>query len=137
MAARGCQFVKADGEPCRAPPLRDGEFCRMHSPEHADEVAEARRLGGLRRRREKTIEGAYDYEGITSVDKIQRVLEIAVLDTLGLENSVSRSRTLAYLCQVAIKAFEVGELVERLEQVEAAVQVPFEDNDPVFGLNFG
>ena len=95
MAARGCKFVKPGGDPCRAPPLREGDYCRMHSPEHATEVAEARRLGGLRRRREKTIEGAYGYEGIRSVDHIQRVLEIAVLDTLGLENSISRSRTLA------------------------------------------
>ena len=109
----------------------------MHSPEHAAKVAEARRLGGLRRRREKTIEGAYDYEGIRSVDHIQRVLEIAVLDTIGLENSISRSRTLAYLCQVAIKALEIGELVERLEQVEAAVRVPFENDDPAFGVAVG
>ena len=52
---------------------------------------------------------------------IRRLLEIAVLDTLSLENSVARSRTLAYLAQVALKALEVGEFQERLQALEAAV----------------
>ena len=39
----------------------------MHSPEHAKEVQEARRLGGLRRKREVTLSGAYDFEGLGTV----------------------------------------------------------------------
>jgi hypothetical protein len=93
----------------------------MHSPEHADEMAEARRLGGLRRRREKTVSGAYDFEGLADVGQVRRLLEIAVLDTLSLENSVARSRTLAYLAQVALKALEVGEFDERLDALERLV----------------
>ena len=63
MIRRQCAFRLASGEPCRAPPLKDGDFCLMHSPEHAQEVQEARRLGGLRRKREATLSGAYDFEG--------------------------------------------------------------------------
>jgi hypothetical protein len=84
-------------------------------------MAEARRLGGLRRRREKTVSGAYDFEGLGDVGQIRRLLEIAVLDTLSLENSVARSRTLAYLAQVALKTLEVGEFEERLEALEATM----------------
>ena len=51
----------------------------MHSPEHAEEVTEARRLGGLRRRREVAITGAYDLGGLESVADIRRLIEIAVL----------------------------------------------------------
>jgi hypothetical protein len=93
----------------------------MHSPEHAAEVAEARRLGGLRRRREVAVSGAYEFSGLENVADIRRILEIAVLDTLGLENSVSRSRTLAYLVMGAIKLLEVGELEQRLAALESAV----------------
>ena len=50
-------------------------------------MAEAGRLGGLRRRREKTVTAAYDLEGLATLDQIRRLLEIAVMDTLGLENS--------------------------------------------------
>ena len=119
MATRSCKQLKDDGQPCRAPPLQDSDFCLFHSPDHAKETAEARRLGGLRRRREKTVSGAYDVEGLDDVPKIRRLLEIAVLDTLSLENSVARSRTLAYLAQVALKTLEVGEFEARLEALEA------------------
>ena len=61
----------------------------MHSPEHAEDMAEARRLGGLRRRREVAISGAYDFVSLQSVTDIRRLLEVAVLDTLGLEKQYS------------------------------------------------
>ena len=118
---RVCRFEKEDGRPCGSPPLQDGEFCVMHSPEHAEEMAEARRLGGLRRRKEKAVSGVYEFEGFESVGQIRRVLEIATVDTLGLENSVARSRVLAYLVRVALKALEAGEFEERLEALERAI----------------
>jgi len=101
--------------------MRTSEFCFWHSPEHEDEAAEARRLGGLRRRRERAVAGAYEFDGLTSVAQIARLVEVAVIDTLALENGVARNRTLAYLAQTATKLLEVGELEQRLEQVEAAL----------------
>jgi hypothetical protein len=118
---RACKGLKEDGGRCQAPPLLDGDFCLMHSPEHAEEVQEARRLGGLRRRKEKITSDAYDFEGLSDVGQVRRLLEIAALDALGLENSVARSRTLAYLAQVSVKLLEVGELAERIEALERIV----------------
>ena len=120
--ARQCAYRKEDGQMCRAAPLREGEFCLMHSPEHAEDMTEARRLGGLRRRREVAVAGAYDFAGLQTVADIRRLLDVAVLDTLGLENSIGRARTLAYLATSAIKLLEVGELEQRLASLEAAVQ---------------
>jgi hypothetical protein len=94
----------------------------MHDPEHAEEMAEARRLGGLRRRKEKAVEGAYDVGDLENVPEVRRLVKIAVIDTLSLENSIARSRTLAYLAGVALKALEVGEHEQRLEALEAAVK---------------
>jgi hypothetical protein len=102
--------------------MRDEEYCFWHHPEHAEEAAEARRLGGLRRRKEKITQGAYDFDGLQTVSQIRRLLEVAAVDTLGLENSVARSRTLAYLSQVALKALEVGELEERVQALEEAMR---------------
>ena len=121
MVIRACKAIKEDGSRCQAAPLQDSDFCLFHSPDHAKEAAEARRLGGLRRRKEKTVAGAYDIEGLDDVAKIRRLLEIAVFDTLALENSVARSRTLAYLAQVALKTLEVGEFEARLEALEATM----------------
>jgi hypothetical protein len=121
MVARACRAETGKGEPCRQAPVQDGEYCFWHSPDHTKEAAEARRLGGLRRRKEKAVSGAYEVEGLATIDQIRRLLEIAVLDTLGLENSIARSRTLAYIGQIALKLLEVGDFQERLQALEAAI----------------
>ena len=118
---RQCAFHTPKGEPCQAPPLRDSQFCLMHSPEHAQEVQEARRLGGLRRKREATLTGAYEFETLDTVAGIRRLLEVAALDTLSHENSISRNRTLAYIAQVALRTLEVGEMEQRIAALEQAV----------------
>ena len=122
LPRRSCQFVREDGSPCRSAPMRGEDRCFWHSPAHAEEADEARRLGGLRRRRERTVAGAYEFAGLGKVADIRRLLEVAVIDTLSLENSVARSRTLAYLGQTALKCLEVGELEDRLALLEAAVR---------------
>ena len=119
---RHCAYRKEDGQTCRAAPLKEVEFRLMHSPEHAEDMAEARRLGGLRRRREVAVSGAYEFNGLETVAELRRLLQIAALDTLGLENSIARARTLGYLVGVAGKLLESGELEQRLAALEAAVQ---------------
>ena len=46
VAARNCQGITPGGDRCKAPPRRDSEYCIFHDPEHAEEMAEARKLGG-------------------------------------------------------------------------------------------
>lgn len=87
-------MVRPDGRRGGAPALRDGSLCFWHEPEKADEVADARKLGGLRRRRERTVAVAYDLAGLDSVESIRRVVEIALFDALGLDNSIARARVL-------------------------------------------
>jgi hypothetical protein len=86
--------------------MRAGSHCFWHHPDKADEVAEAQRLGGLRRRRERTVAAAYDVAGLDDIGAVRRVLEIAVLDTLGLDNSVARSRVLVGAAAAAAKLIE-------------------------------
>jgi len=119
-----CESANGAGEPCRAPPLRGGVMCFWHDPRTATEAAEARRLGGQRKRREQITAGAYDIEALETADDIRRVIEIAILDTLGLENSVARSRALFWGSAVFLKLLEVRDLEERLQAVEAALRPP-------------
>ncbi|MGH2966299.1 MAG: hypothetical protein ACRDMH_13115 [Solirubrobacterales bacterium] len=121
MVGRGCTFQPPSGRRCGATSLRDGPFCFWHAPEREEEAAEARRLGGLRRRREKTVSGAYDFAGLGSVESIRRILEIVTIDTLGLENSIARARALIAATMAATKLLEVGELEDRLGALEATL----------------
>lgn len=118
MVGRRCAFALPRGL-CGAIPLRDGPYCFWHAPEKEEEAAEARRLGGLRRRREKTLAGAYEVSGLGSIVEIRRILEIATLDALGLDNSVARVRLLISAALAAAKLLETGELEARLAALEA------------------
>jgi hypothetical protein len=109
------------GRDCRAPPGRDSAFCFWHDPDKADDVADAQRLGGVRRKRERTIAAAYDFTGLGSIDAIRRILEVATTDALSLENSIARVRALISAALAAAKLLETGELEARLAVLELAV----------------
>ena len=117
---RLCQATRADGARCRAAPLLESDYCAMHDPAHAEAMAEARRLGGNRRKREVTLAGAYDFAGLTSVPDLRRLLEVVAFDLLGLDNSVPRARAVIAVVLAGAKLLEVGELEERIAALEAA-----------------
>jgi hypothetical protein len=112
--------------------MRDIAFCFMHNPETDEEAADARRLGGVRRKREKTVAGAYDFHGYDGPDSIRRILDIATFDALALDNSLSRSRTLIAAATAAAKLLETVDLQARIELLEAATRSrPRDPNDHV------
>lgn len=134
MVVARCVGQLPDGRQCRAWPLHGDAFCLWHSPDKEDEAAEARRLGGLRRRREKTVAGAYDFAGLGTIESIRRILEIATIDALGLENSIVRARVLISAALAAAKLLETGELEDRLAALESAMGVgPGRAPDIAFG----
>ena len=121
VARRSCTFVMPDGRVCRAGPQRDRPFCFAHDPERAEEAAEARRLGGLRRRKEGTIAVAYDLPGLDTVAGIRRLLDVVVTDGIGLENGIARLRVLISATAAATNLLKVGEFEERLAALESAI----------------
>jgi hypothetical protein len=132
VVARGCTFEKADGRLCRATPMREVAFCFWHNPATAEEAADARRLGGARRRRERAVAGAYDFTGLSTAESITRLLEIAVFDALALDNSLARCRTLIAAGLAAAKLLETGDLQTRIELLESMARS--RPPDPTDGL---
>jgi hypothetical protein len=122
LIKRACAYAKTDGQPCQMAPLRDRPYCFSHDPERAEEAAEARKLGGLRRRKEGTIAVAYDLPGLDSVAGIRRLLDIVVTDGVGLENGIPRLRALIATAVAATNLLKVGEFEDRLATLEVAVK---------------
>jgi hypothetical protein len=122
MVGPSCTYVMPSGRLCRATPLRDEPFCFWHSPETAEEAADARRLGGLHRRKKKTVGAAFGFRGLRTVEDNQALLETAAIETLALENSVGRNRALAGYASIGAKLIEVGDLEARLAVLEAATR---------------
>jgi len=106
---------------CRAPALRGKTVCYWHDPDKAEEAAESRRIGGLHRRKAKSVATIYDFSGLRTVESAQRLLETAAIETLALENSIARNRTLISAAAGAGKLIEAGDLDARLSAVEAVV----------------
>jgi len=135
LPLRTCRYVREDGTPCRSAPMKGEPYCFWHHPDHIQEAEEARRLGGLRRRRERTVAGAYAFEGLHTVADDRRLLEIAALDTLALENGVARNRTLAYIAIGHSKCVETAELERRIQVLEAARALSEPPGPPAYDID--
>ena len=122
MTGRRCTASTPSGERCRAWPLRDAERCFAHDPEHAEQAAEARRLGGLRRRREGTLSTTYELGEIDSIEGQRRLLDIIVADALAMDAGAPRLRILLDAIKTAMKLRETTELEARLSALEAALR---------------
>ncbi len=122
MLGRACTYQMSEGRACRATPMRDQLFCFWHSPETADEQADAQRLGGLHRRKKRTLATIYGFNGLRTIEDNQALLETVVVETLALENSISRNRTIAGIVGTGAKLLEIGDLAARIEKLEAATR---------------
>jgi hypothetical protein len=103
-------------------PLVDSDYCWAHDPANAEAASEARKMGGVRSKRQGTIRVAYGVGGLSSVEDIRRYAELAMDDEVSLENGHQRNRLIFYGCQVSANLLKVGELEDRVEQLEAAVK---------------
>jgi hypothetical protein len=130
MVGRTCTFVMPSGRLCRATPMRDEPFCFWHSPETTEEAAEARRLGGLHRRKKKTVGAVYGFQGLRTIEDLQSLVETAAIETLALENSIARNRAIANFSAIGAKLIEVGDHEERLRALEATRRGLADETDP-------
>jgi hypothetical protein len=100
--------------------MRDEPFCFWHAPETAEEAAEARRQGGLNRRKRKTVSAIFGFRGLRTVEDNQALLETAAIETLLLPNSIPRNRVITQIASTGAKLLEVGDQEERIAALEAA-----------------
>jgi hypothetical protein len=121
MVGRACSYQMPDGRACRATPLRDQPFCFWHSPETSEDLTEARRMGGLHRRKKRTVATIYGFGGLHSIEDHQALLETVAVETLGLENSIARNRALTSIVATGAKLIELGDLATRIAAIEATL----------------
>ena len=119
MVTTHCARVHPNGRQCGGYPVRDSDFCFWHEPGRAEDVADAQRLGGMRRRKERSLAVAYDFTGLGTTESIGRLFEIAATDALGLETSVAKIRALVQVGLAAMKLLETGDLEDRVAALEA------------------
>lgn len=117
MQAR-CKAIKANGAPCGSFASASG-YCFIHDPEHAGDVAAARRKGGAARhgRRVGPV-GDVERVSLATMQDVLGILQNAANDVLQLENSLNRARCIAYIAAVWARCFETSEIERRLSSLE-------------------
>lgn len=121
---RKCKATTKAGKPCRAWAMEGSDYCYMHNPATAAERKAAQARGGKARHgRHLETGGDPDELQLEGVADTLAILATAIKDTARLENSVARNRALGYLASVALKAFEITELEERMEALERALKL--------------
>jgi hypothetical protein len=121
MVGRACSYQMPDGRACRATPLREQPFCFWHTPEREEDATEARRMGGLHRRKKRTVATIYGFGGLRSIEDHQALLETVVIETMALENSIARNNTVTRMILAGAKLIELGDLAGRIAAIEAAL----------------
>ena len=114
-----CEY-KNNGKSCRAYAMLGSKYCFWHDPSTIRKRAEARKKGGLNRRIIKN--NNHEHYQIKTVKDINAILELAINEAHSLVSSQSKLRTLGYLCQIALKGQELGNLEERLDAIEKIME---------------
>lgn len=114
-----CEYSEK-GKSCGAYAILGSNLCYFHDPSMARKRAEARRRGGFNRRIIKRAQ--QEHYKIKTVKDINEILEVAINEACALESSQSQLRTLAYLCQIALKGQELGSLEERICALEKTLE---------------
>lgn len=120
-STKRCNGKNAQGERCGSTPRGDSGLCLWHDPDLVEVANEARRAGGLKRKKEAAVRAAYDVDELDSIADVRRVVEIAVTDLLGMDSTIQRNRTLLVAAQVAARLLEAGEFEQRLEAIESVL----------------
>lgn len=119
---RRCAAMTKTGTQCQVDALPGGELCWHHDPSKAAERAAARSKGG-KARHGRAIRHIIDDTppaALRTHGDMQDVLEHALRLALALEPSNQAVRSIVAVVTAAARVYEVSELAQRIEALEAA-----------------
>jgi hypothetical protein len=124
MTAPKCQAITKDGTPCQAYAVEGSDYCFHHDPAQAAHRRAARSKGGRARhgRHIGPVGQAEPVELDTMAD-VATLLRQAINDTLKLENSLQRARTIGYLAGHFLKALDMAALEQRVIALERTLEL--------------
>jgi hypothetical protein len=120
-----CAHMKADGQRCKAPAMRNSDLCFFHEPGKAQERAAARKAGGIRRAGHAVVLSA-DTPDIELTSPAQ----VAGL----LAETINQVRRGELDCKIAYVIGHLSELQMKaccLAKQQAALQIQMSSDDEV------
>lgn len=117
-----CTANNKQGERCKAFAGENG-VCFMHDATKGKERAIARRNGGLATKQPHFADASVLPSSVRNIASVLIVLDYALKEAVGLDNSIQRGRLLVSIAHGYIEALKVGEMEQRLEAVENAMNL--------------
>ncbi len=117
-----CEANNKQGERCKAFANENG-VCFMHDATKGKERAIARRNGGLATKQPHFADASVLPSSIRNIESVLIVLDYALKESVGLDNSIQRGRLLVSIAHGFIEALKVGEMEQRLEAVEMTLKM--------------
>jgi hypothetical protein len=117
-----CKANNKQGERCKAFANENG-VCFMHDATKGKEKALARRNGGLATKKPHFADASVLPSSIRNIESVLIVLDYALKESVGLDNSIQRGRLIVSIAHGFIEALKVGEMEQRLEAVETALSL--------------
>jgi hypothetical protein len=121
MSKKQCSANNRSGERCKAYANGNG-VCFMHDATKGKERALARRNGGLATKQPHYADAEVLPSEVRKIEDVFMILNYALIETVGLDNSINRGRLLVSIAHGFIEALKVGELEKRLESLEIALK---------------
>ncbi len=121
MSKKQCEANNKNGEKCKAFANESG-FCFMHDATKGKQRAIARRNGGLATKQPHYADATLLPSAIRKIEDVFIILDYALRETVGLDNSINRGRLLVSIAHGFIEALKVGEFEKRLEAIEIALK---------------
>ena len=117
-----CKANNKQGERCKAFANENG-VCFMHDATKGTQRAIARRNGGLATRKPHFADASSLPSSIRTIEGVLIVLDYALQESVGLDNSIQRGRLIVSIAHGFIEALKVGEFEKRLESIENALNL--------------
>jgi len=100
---------------CKAPRMKDSEFCYFHNPAIADQRRRSQSRGG---RRAKLAEGPME---LKTLEDIAAILTKTINRLLLADISTNKARTIGYLSNILANVIEKSDIERRLRVLEAKI----------------
>jgi len=115
-----CDFIKDNGEQCKANAMIDSGYCYLHNPEIAEETKKLNQVRGGQNRAIALKEALPTLEIKTPDDTIALLADTIERVRAG-EMDVKVANCLGVLSGHLLKAFEVARLNDKVELIERVV----------------
>ncbi len=124
MTAPKCTATTQNGTPCQAYALAGSDYCFHHDPDRSAQRLAARSRGGRARHgRHIGPVGQAEPVALHTMADVTALLRQAIDDTLKLENSLQRARTIGYLSGLFLKALDMAALEQRVIALERVLEL--------------